>query len=266
MKQEQTGGTVSDSRPGRLRRERLPLRAILAFIVAMAAAAAVHWVGIPLNITRLAQAVAPPGITLGAGHAIQVAGAVVFAVAGLVSAFSLAQWSRRAFEPVIGPDYGAILRYVLVLAGICLVVLTALSMLDFKVGQLVLGGAVTGVLLGIAAQQALANLFAGVTLQVARPFRIGDRVQIRSGALAGAIEGVVAEFSVTYVRLETADGPMLLPNAQVLAAAVAPLPQAPPAPLEPPAAIVESVPDSASQNNGASQSNSARRNRGERLG
>jgi small-conductance mechanosensitive channel len=75
-------------------------------------------------------------------------------------------------------------------------------------------------------------------IQIARPFRIGHRVQIRSGALAGVIEGVVTEFSVTYVRVETADGPMLLPNAQVLAAAVAPLPPAPLDPLEPPAAIV----------------------------
>jgi small-conductance mechanosensitive channel len=60
-------------------------------------------------------------------------------------------------------------------------------------------------------------------IQFAQPFRVGDQVRIRSGALAGTIEGTVTEFSITYVRLETEDGRILLPNSQVLAAAVSPL-------------------------------------------
>ena len=47
-------------------------------------------------------------------------------------------------------------------------------MLGFRVEQLVVGGAVTGVLLTIAAQQSLSNLFAGVMLQFAQPFRVGE--------------------------------------------------------------------------------------------
>ena len=247
MEVDQNPESGHGSSSARRRREHIPLRAITALIVAVAAAGLTNWAGVPLSVTRPGQVTAPAGITLAAGHAIQVGGALVFAIAGLVATYSLAHWSRRAFEPVIGPDYGAILRYVLLLAGICLVVLGALSMLNFRVGQLVLGGAVTGVLLGIAAQQALANLFAGVMIQIARPFRIGDRIQIRSGSLGGVIEGVVTEFSVTYVRLETTDGPMLLPNAQVLAAAVAPLRPAPPEPPEPPTAVVGSGSDGGDQ-------------------
>ncbi len=111
----------------------------------------------------------------------------------------------------------------MILAGIGFVVLVALSMLGFRIEQLVVGGAVTGVLLTIAAQQSLSNLFAGVMLQFAQPFRVGEQVRIRSGALAGTIEGTVTEFSITYVRLETADGLIFLPNSQVLAAAVSPV-------------------------------------------
>ena len=68
-------------------------------------------------------------------------------------------------------------------------------------------------------------------LLFARPFRVGDRVRFRAGALSGQIEGTVVDISLTYVRLQTADGPMLLPNSQVLAASVGPLPDP-----EPPAA------------------------------
>jgi len=60
-------------------------------------------------------------------------------------------------------------------------------------------------------------------LQFAQPFRVGEMVRIRSGALAGTIEGTVTEFSITYVQLDTDDGRVLLPNAQVLAAAVSPV-------------------------------------------
>ena len=45
-------------------------------------------------------------------------------------------------------------------------------------------------------------------------------IQLRSGAMGGLIDGLVSEIGITYVRLDTADGPMSLPNSQVLAAAV----------------------------------------------
>jgi small-conductance mechanosensitive channel len=60
-------------------------------------------------------------------------------------------------------------------------------------------------------------------LQFAQPFRVGDQVRIRSGALAGTIEGTVIDLSITYVRLHTDDGTVFLPNSQVLAAAVSPV-------------------------------------------
>jgi small-conductance mechanosensitive channel len=96
-------------------------------------------------------------------------------------------------------------------------------MLGFRVEQLVLGGTVTAVLVTIAAQQALSNLFAGMMLQFAHPFRVGDSIWVRSGSLAGTIEGVVTDMSITYITLENDDGRVLLPNAVVLASAVSPV-------------------------------------------
>jgi small-conductance mechanosensitive channel len=56
-------------------------------------------------------------------------------------------------------------------------------------------------------------------LLLARPVNVGDLVSIRSGALGGELCGTVAEIGITYVRLDTLDGPLHLPNSQVLAAA-----------------------------------------------
>ena len=162
-------------------------------------------------------------VSLDVGHLITICGTIAFLVFALLSTFAFARWAPAVLERFIGAAYGAIVRYVMILIGICVVLLAALSMLGFRIAQLVVSGAVAGVLITIAAQQSLSNLFAGVMLQFARPFKVGDRVQVRSGALAGTIEGVVSEFSITYVRLETQEGRVLVPNSQVLAAAVSPV-------------------------------------------
>ena len=44
-----------------------------------------------------------------------------------------------------------------------------------------------------------------MVLLFARPFRVGDRVRFRAGALYGLLDGTVTDISITYVRLETAE-------------------------------------------------------------
>ncbi len=199
-------------------------------MLAVAVAVAVNLYGVPLGVKTIAgevRAGVDTTMPIVSGHLITIGGSVAFVVLGLISAFAWARWARSILAHFIGTAYGSIVRYILILFGMCVIGVITLSMLGFHVAQLVVGGAVTGVLITIAAQQALSNLFAGMLLQFARPFRVGDSIWVRSGGLAGTIEGVVTEVSITYVTLENADGRVLLPNAQVLAAAVSPVRSAP---------------------------------------
>ena len=156
-------------------------------------------------------------------------GALAFLVFGLAAAVGLSGMVRKTSQPLIGQAHAGVLRYVLVLVGIFAVLTFSLAIAHIDVKQLLVSGAVAGVLLGIAAQQSLANLFAGLVLLFARPFRVGDHVRFRAGALSGTIEGIVTDVSLTYVRLESEDGRVLLPNSQALAAAVLHVPDEPPA-------------------------------------
>jgi small-conductance mechanosensitive channel len=207
-----------------------PFRAIIISVLACAAAVGVNLYGVPFDITTTKEAQAA-GIDLvipiNSARLITLAGSLTFLILGLSATFAWARWARSMLERLIGIAYSSIVRYVLILLGLCFVGVITLSMLGFRVGQLVLGGAVTGVLITIAAQQSLSNLFAGVMLQFAQPFKVGDWVRIRAGALGGTIEGMVAEVSITYVSLDTDEGRVLLPNGQVLAAAISPLRSAP---------------------------------------
>lgn len=83
------------------------------------------------------------------------------------------------------------------------------------VQHLLVGGALTGVLAGVTAQQALANLFAGLAL-LNRPFTVGDRIRVRSGALSGQFDGTVTEVGLTYLSMDTDSGALQVPNASVL--------------------------------------------------
>jgi hypothetical protein len=121
---------------------------------------------------------------------------------------------------VAGSAHAAVVRYSIVLIGAILTLVIGLALFKIPVGQLIVGGALTTILIGIAAQQSLSNIFAGLVLLLSRPFNVGETIQLRSGAMGGLIDGLVTEIGITYLRLDTTDGPMSLPNAQVLAAAV----------------------------------------------
>lgn len=184
-----------------------PWRWIFAVVLAIAAAA----------VSRSFDARAS-----GADKAVAYGTAAAFFVLALAATMGLSGKARQTLQPGIGSTHAALVRIVTVLVGVITTVAVTLSLFDLPVTQLVLGGAVVGVLLGIAAQQTLANLFAGIVLLQAHPFAVGDEVWIKSGALGGQYEGAVTEIGLTYVRLDTENGPVALPNTQVLAAATGP--------------------------------------------
>ena len=153
---------------------------------------------------------------------LAIAGAAVLLVAGVVATRSFAKAVRRAMEEHVGDQRGAAVGTVVTFVGYVTVVLSMLGALRVNLQGLLLGGALTGVVVGIAAQQTLGNFFAGMVLLMVRPFTLGDHVVLRSSPLGGEYEGTVTDMSLFYVRMLTKRGPVVLPNAGVLAAAVGP--------------------------------------------
>jgi small-conductance mechanosensitive channel len=88
---------------------------------------------------------------------------------------------------------------------------------------LAVGGAITAVVIGLAAQQTLGNLIAGVVLISVRPFKVGDRARLQAGGLAGQIEGVIASLGLLYTTLARGQDSIMVPNNVVLSAAIVPL-------------------------------------------
>src|SRR5215217_4643336 len=109
----------------------------------------------------------------------------------------------------------------LVLLGVTLLV--ALRIAGLEARQLYVGGAFTAVVLGLAAQNTLGNVLSGLLLISARPFRIGERVRLQAGNLAGQVEGTATGFGLLYVTFARGDDTIMVPNSTVLMSAIVPL-------------------------------------------
>ncbi|MBS2966502.1 mechanosensitive ion channel family protein [Actinocrinis puniceicyclus] len=156
------------------------------------------------------------------GHAAAIGGAVLFLIFGVVAVRSATGEILKTVPSSLGDNRKAGLRWVCLLVGYLIVIFGTLGALNVPIERLLLGGAVTGVILGIAAQQSLGNVFAGLMLLLTRPFAIGDEISIRSGSLGGVLTGLVADMNLTYVKLVTDNGTVLLPNAAILSAVIGP--------------------------------------------
>ena len=152
----------------------------------------------------------------------------VLLIFGVLFTRQIAHVLGRLVESQAVPAAGAAVRLVVSAIGYVLVLFGVFEVLSISVERLIVGGALTGVIVGIAAQQALGNVFAGLVLLLARPFVVGEHIRIRSGSLGGLLEGSVVAMSLAYVTLAVEDGVLKIPNAVMLAAAVGPLPAAPP--------------------------------------
>jgi small-conductance mechanosensitive channel len=148
------------------------------------------------------------------------AAALAFLVFASIAVVSLASRTREALKSVTGSAHAAVVRYAIVLVGAILTIAITLVLLKVPVGQLLVGGAFATIIITIAGQQSLSNIFAGMVLLLSRPFQVGDQILLRSGALGGQLEGTVTEIGITYLQLDTGSNLMSLPNSQVLAAAV----------------------------------------------
>jgi small-conductance mechanosensitive channel len=220
----------------RVKRKTRPWKSVIALVLAIAS-------GVFSNLARHGSLPLFAGTNNLTDQLIASALAVAFMIFGSVATYSLAGDFRQLVAPKAGTAHAAVVRYAILIVGAFTTLVITLELFTVPVGQLVLGGALTSVFVGIAAQQSLGNVFAGLVLLVARPFVVGDAVRLRAGALGGTLDGIVTDIGITYVRFDIDGEVTSVPNSQVLNAVVGPVPREP-APAGAPAAAPDTRPGS----------------------
>lgn len=152
---------------------------------------------------------------------------IVTAIALVILGWQLARDAGRSIGPTLfrrmDPGTAGTVGFLIRLVTIGIAVLVALRVAGLDGRSLAVGGAFTAVVFGLAAQQTLGNLIAGTVLLSARPFRVGERVRLQGGGLAGTIEGVVSSLGLLYTTFASGEDSIMVPNSVVLNVAVVPL-------------------------------------------
>ncbi|AFO56419.1 MULTISPECIES: mechanosensitive ion channel family protein [Natrinema] len=92
-----------------------------------------------------------------------------------------------------------------ILWSVSLVVILGIWIEDL--GSLLVGAGFLGIVLGMAARQTLGTVLAGFVLMFARPFEIGDWIEIEDD------EGIVTDISIVNTRVRSFDGEyIMIPN------------------------------------------------------
>jgi small conductance mechanosensitive channel len=159
----------------------------------------------------------------GIGEPVRIATVAALVILG----WGLARSLGRSFAPALfrrmDPGTAGSVGFLIRLLTLVLVAVVALRIAGLDTDALAVGGAFTAVVLGLAAQQTFGNLFAGLVLLSTRPFRVGERVRLVGGALAGQIEGIVGSLGLFYTDLVSGGDRIMVPNSMILQLAVVPL-------------------------------------------
>jgi small-conductance mechanosensitive channel len=147
---------------------------------------------------------------------------VAFVILGASAIRSASRDIQALSQTRVGPSAGSVLGYVATTVGYLVLVFGLLALLNVNPASLLVGGALIGAIVGLAAQQTLGNYFAGLVLLLARPYVPGERITIHNGGMGGEFTGTVVDAGVMYTVILTDVGEVKLPNSGVLASAIGP--------------------------------------------
>jgi small conductance mechanosensitive channel len=154
---------------------------------------------------------------------VRIACVIALVILGWSFAMNLGRAVGPALLRRLDPGTAGTVDFLIRLLTLIVSITVALRLAGLRPETLAVGGAITAVILGLAAQQTIGNVIAGTVLMSARPFRVGDRVRMHAGGVAGQVEGTVTSLGLLYIALANGEDRILVPNNVVLAGAVVPL-------------------------------------------
>ena len=159
--------------------------------------------------------------------------AVIILVGGYLLIRIISAIIRRVLNPKLGRTKGEGAKNLFQIVAGILLLLSILSLFGSNLTNLLIGAGFVGIVLGLAAQQVLGNLFAGISLLASRPFEIGDRLTLAPNGygiiantyshenMVNGYTGVIDDIGLFYTRMILDEGvPMVLPNSVVIGSLV----------------------------------------------
>jgi small-conductance mechanosensitive channel len=157
----------------------------------------------------------------GVDKPVRLATAGAMVLIGWAVARNLGRMLQPRLADPLDPGAAAVVGFIIRLVTLIAIVLVSLRLAGLNPRTVALGASFTAVIVGLAAQQTVGNVLAGVVLLSARPFQVGDRVRFNGFGMD--VEGTVAAHGLLYLTLTDGDDLVQVPNATALSMSNRPL-------------------------------------------
>ncbi|BBG25434.1 mechanosensitive ion channel family protein [Sulfuracidifex tepidarius] len=164
--------------------------------------------------------------------------AVLILFGGVILTSIIGNVVKKTTTKSISPTVGEGLKVLVQIIGYTVTIIAVFSLVRIGITSILFGGTVTGLVLGLASQDMLSNIFGGIVIFTSRPFSVGDRITVSTWQygldlatyppkyysydfLIPGYTGVVTDISLFYTTIITDDGvPLKIPNSIMIQAAV----------------------------------------------
>lgn len=154
---------------------------------------------------------------------------VLVFVAALIAAYAVRAFAyvvSRVLDLYVGLARARSLGTFVSIILYCVVILMGMDAAGLNLSGLLVGGALTGVIIGIAGQASLSNIIAGLVILFVRPYSDGTYITARAGAFGGVeYSGRVWYVSLFHTILHSGDQEIRIPNSVMISAVVVLRPQ-----------------------------------------
>lgn len=163
---------------------------------------------------------------------------ILAGVVGVIAITFLVREIRTVGNELFGERKGGAISSAFKYFAYIVLALVILALAGVNGTSLLVGGTFAGLVIGLAGQTVLSNIFAGMLLLVSRPFEVGDRVTLTTwqyglvipsyppkffsdDRLIPGYTGIVRDIGLIYSKLSLDEGPVIkIPNGVLIQSAV----------------------------------------------
>ncbi|MGC8980963.1 MAG: mechanosensitive ion channel family protein [Thermoplasmata archaeon] len=164
--------------------------------------------------------------------------AIIILIGGIVLTLLISKFINNRMSPIIGKNTANSLTFIVQLLGYIISTIIFFSYIGVGFNEALAAGGFTGLILGLASQTVLSNIFGGINILISKPFKIGDRITLATWQydlifptyppkfwsndfLIPGFTGEVVNISLLYTSIITDEKIFLkIPNNVVVQAAV----------------------------------------------
>ncbi|MCY0874555.1 MAG: mechanosensitive ion channel family protein [Acidianus infernus] len=164
--------------------------------------------------------------------------ATIWFVGAVLIAYLISEIVKNRLGNFIGASNATSIAFITRLLGYIIAFIGFFLLVHISIGAALAAGGFAGLVLGLASQTVLSNIFGGIMLLFSRPYKVGDRITISTwqyGLIAPTYPpkffsndflipgytGVVTDISLLYTTIYTDDKvPVKIPNSIMVQAAI----------------------------------------------